>query len=211
MKSELQTFKSETLRVRDLVFDKPAGWEYLLTLELLREGLRQTDSLYAKVQKNDFAAAKQQSVKESFNFFRSQTDKLEGFLASARNFLTIGLVQSWGTPGTPGDPVRIKFVIDSVLQIVRQSILWEKEIKITHAAPEFSSIKSALFGSTKILTDEIKRLVSELEKITSNSDKSGANNILLNFDFPKDWNERLVIEMNHLQSFAEKYPDKFVW
>ena len=122
-------FKDENDRVKQIAYERPDYWEYILTAELLKSRMEKIRTLYNDL--NMGLVYKKTTIldgKEFIDWAQGKTSDLESLMRVFAQLFTHEVYKSWGKPGEPGDPVEILMVCDKVFESCKALIEWKSEL-----------------------------------------------------------------------------------
>jgi hypothetical protein len=121
-------FAGDSAIVQRLVQDRPDGWEYALTAELLKPHISElSKSLDAACAGMLFRKTRVMSLEEYSRWFDSQLLDLTRILEIMRSIVENGFLLAWGAPGVAGNPVEIKRVVEQFVSAGQALVEWEAE------------------------------------------------------------------------------------
>ncbi len=185
------------------MIDKPDGWEWRLTAELMRhlncplfqkiKDLR--DGLYVKPQKHI-------DSDEVIKWIQLRIAEVSNFMDPI-----VGLVkrlnESWGPPGKPGNAEEIHHITILIRDYLEQIIQYEEQILFTDVPEEYErsiNLLKDLVGSQAEKLADIPDFLDEAASLIG-VDHGGALanphvfEKTITFDLPRDWNNQIVNEL----------------
>jgi len=161
--ASLTPFKNESLAVQQIVLDLPEGWEFLLTLELLRPKLRKIKQEWSDLRRG--LIYKPSRIVENDQFQTWLMYKCEEWIPMVKLLQAVGkeLHASWGEPGQPGDVIEIKRAVDRIISGCSNLLEWETDLRFTRFPNRYQCIKQNMQGWTEPLLVELERLPTEIE------------------------------------------------
>lgn len=196
-------FKDYSPSIRRIVIDKPSGWEWRLSAELMRylnqpvfrkmDDLR--EELYIKPQKYI-------NEEEVFDWVRE-------WLAEASNMLSpaVGLIEklnkSWGKPGEEGNEEEILHITCLIRDHLEQIVLCEEKVYFVNYPEEFDKVfdllKNTLGSQAKKLEDIPDSLDEAVSSFETNHEGTVENPYKIEksieFDLPKGWGKKISREL----------------
>jgi hypothetical protein len=162
--AELEPFENYPFPIKRIVIDKPDGWEWRLTAELMRyfnrplfrkmQDLR--DGLYVKNQKYI-------SNKEVLDWAAERLAECSKLIMPLPKLLN-KLNQSWGAPGEAGNTDKILRTTLLIKENLEQIILFEEQIY-------FVNVSEPCEGLINLLKDILASQVEKLAEIPSTLDE----------------------------------------
>ncbi len=182
--ANLEPFKKESAAAQQIVLDQPEGWEYLLTLELLRPKLNQIKQEFYDLRRGLIYRPSKVLENHQFHTWLSQKcQELVPMVKLLQIAVSEELHSSWGESGQPGDILKIKRAVDKIISGCSNLLEWETDLQFTRFPNKYERIKQNMQGWTEPLLLEFDRLQKEIEKILSDSHK-GPYMITLVFKLP---------------------------
>jgi hypothetical protein len=198
--------------IRRILIDKPDGWEWRLTAEIMRylykpifrklDDLR--DGLYIGTQEhigND----------EILDWLSNRMSETTNLLTPVVSLLD-RLTESWGELGEPGDPEEINHICCLIKKSLDGILLYEEKIYFACVPDEFEGlielIKDLLGSQIKKLA-EIPDLLDEVVSLigSENGGSTESPRIIqktIEFEVPDGWGRKFNRELKRV----EKYQDK---
>lgn len=183
-----------------IVLDRPFGWEYRLTAELLivllRKPLRQyqdlQDGLYTKSRRTI-------RVDEVIAWLTAHFEEAEHMIEPIKRLISIELAKSWGPPGLPGDANEILHVCRLIADATQRVVEWEESVHFAALPPSFRSLRSqmqGLLGSQIVKLEEIPaRLNAWTDHAENNPGGPSQFEHTIVFQISDEWSERFAIEL----------------
>ncbi|TSE06973.1 hypothetical protein [Aquimarina algiphila] len=206
LSSQLSEFKNYPPLVRRIIIDKPIGWEYKLTVELMRylndpilrkiEDLK--DGLYIKFQEH--------IDEEEMTDWISQRMKESGKLVPPMVGLIDKLNKSWGAPGEEGDLKEIHHICCLIRDNLELIVSHEEKIYSTNVPERYERILELLKNLLGSQAEKLKKIPNRLEEIISyidNDDKKVLKDLegkeeMVVFEVPENWEKNFNKELKKL-------------
>lgn len=200
----LHEFSNESKIVRQIAINKDDYWEYLLTIELLKDRYKKIQSKYKDVLTGYITI--ESIIKRDFQECLDWCKAINNDYLSIVNVFKIAfeekMPEAWGEPGKPGDPLKIKKVIDHIYNSCNELISMELKTKKAIIPDEYQKLFEIYEGWAPHLFNEIGKLIEGLEKPFTKDDPSGSYAINLTFTAPPNIEKTeeilLYIEQNML-------------
>lgn len=191
--------------VVNLVTNKPDGWEYLLTVELLKEFLREPLRRWRELQAGIYVSPR--IALEEDEVLPWVQDKLSDARNIATSFAALystELQKSWGKPGVAGDEREILDVIRSIGRTANQAVDWEVDAKFRRPPEHFIGLVDVMSGAVGFnlprLREAVEIMETGLQAWQQNPDAPATIAHTIMFDVPPGWNERVEAEISLLKS-----------
>ncbi len=199
----LAEFTSESLRVRQIAQEKPNFWEYLLTVELLRNRLLLLKKRLDTARKGGvFRPTKKLKGMEFPTWAQERIQDWMRLVNVIQPLVTEKLVASWGPSGQPGDAVQIKQAVDEIIAACDNMVELEAALNSTSVPDALSRLLETMKGWGHHLIEELERLPDELEKQLKEPNPGGTHVIQLVFREPPGLPE-FSVEMAKLSANPE--------
>ena len=210
--SKLSLFREYPPLIRRIVIDKPVGWEYRLTAELMRhlnrpffrriEDLR--GGLYVKPQKHVNTA----EVIEWAGMRLAEASNLTSPVVSLLDRLN----KSWGAPGEPGNAEEIHHITCLIRDYLEQIVEYEEQIYFTNVPEEHEKLVDLfkdLLGSQAEKLSAIPDSLDEGVALIGTDhggtiEKPHVIERVITFDLPKGWNRQLNRELRRARRYQSE-------
>jgi hypothetical protein len=210
--SKLSLFENYPPLIRRIVIDKPDGWEYRLTAELMRhlnrplsrkiEDLR--DGLYVKPQ---FHIVSEDVIKW-IKMRLAEDSNMTSTIAS----LIDRLNESWGPPGEPGNLEEIYHITCLIRDYLEQIVRYEEQIYFTKVPEEYEKVIDLLKNNLGSQAEKLSEIPDFLDEVVSliganNGSTNESPNVIkktINFDLPKEWNKQFNRELRRATGHQSK-------
>jgi hypothetical protein len=200
---QLDQFRDDSALIRQIVRDRPDGWEYRLTAELLRDGLKPTmrgwrdlrDGLYTKsstILADDDALA----------WFRAKMDESGRLVPALAALYSKELARAWGAPGEPGDPIEIRHVCKLIQAAAAQLLHWEEEVRAVSVTAAYSGLFDCLPGAAGMQLEQLVGIPASLDEVVDWAEthpgvpKKSSHEV--NFSLPDGWSDRVARECRRI-------------
>ena len=205
--SRLSLFKECPPLVRRIVIDKPDGWEWRLTAELMRylnrpllrkiEDLK--DGLYVQAQKYIDG----EDVIKWVQMRLAEISKLVHPLSSLINRLN----KSWGTPGNSGNQEDIYHITCLIRDHLEQIIKYEEQIHFTNVPVEYRKLVELFKNLLGAQATKIAEIPDALDKVVSLLDTEHGGTVenplviekTITFELPKGWEKQIDHEFKRIE------------
>ncbi len=169
---------------------KPPLWEYLLTIDLLKLGLKDINKQYSELNRSlIYKPYKTINRFEILEWIRQKLDDLVFLITLLKISSTEELMNAWGEPGQPGNEENIRDSTIKILTGCKGLLEWEIDLAFTRFPDGFEDIKKMMQGWTYSYIEVITEFQKELVNIFSNPDAEGKYEIALVFEAPKNIDE----------------------
>lgn len=205
--SILGDFDNYTPIIRRIIIDKPDGWEYRLTAELMRF---LNDPLFRKL--NDLKDGlylrplENINADQAFTWIQERISELTRICKPAVGLLD-GLTKSWGKLGEPGDLKEIHHVTKLIKEYLEHVILFEERIRFVNVPSEYQRAVYLLQNLIGSQVEKLSIIPSELDDIISiiqNPQKENETSKILKkeiiFEIPDSWQKEFNKELKKLQN-----------
>lgn len=204
---KLQLFENCPPIIRRIVVDRPDGWEWQLTAELMRylntpffkklEDLH--DGLYIKEQKHvdekDVIRWVQMRITESSNLTEPMVKLIDR------------LNKNWGTPGQPGNAKEIYHTTRLIQDHLKQIILHEEQLCFVNVSDKFKGLINLLKNLLSYQAKKLEEIPVGLDEIisligTNHGGTTETPHIIkktIIFDVPDGWEKKMNFELKRIK------------
>jgi len=203
--SNLKEFDEYPPIVKRIIIDKPDGWEYRLTSELMkflnaplfRKLNDLKNGLYVKELSNI-------SSENAFNWIQNRLSELSLTVKPAIGLLDL-LTKSWGKPGEPGNVKEIHHATKLIKGYLEHIILLEEKVHFVNVPVEYEKLVSLLKNLIGSQAEKLSTIPSDLEGILTLIENTEKENKLPKqikkefvFEIPDYWEKEFNKELNKL-------------
>jgi len=159
--ADLQTLAPRAL---EILLQKPAGWEYLLFAEVLRDSVRALrNRRYDYDYELNFASSISiNEVGPLMNWLSTHMDGMVRVSESLTRLMNEALPVAFGAPGEPGDPSHLVYVAKSLGAAYAKAIEWGLEFQRIHTDDAYSRLMQITSGMTKNIISEIEEFAEQV-------------------------------------------------
>lgn len=155
---QLLDFASDSPLARQIIRDRPPGWEYRLTSELLKSHLRQPIRKWRDLSNGLYTKQRVRVTHdEAMGWFGEQISAVSDLVDPFQKLITHELSNSWGAPGHSGDPQEIRHVCSLMRDAAARAVEWEEHVRFVSVPPPFTPLHMLLPG---IIGSQIVKLES---------------------------------------------------
>ena len=206
--SRLSLFDSYPPIIRRIVIDKPDGWEWRLTAELMRHlnhpllrkfnDLR--DGLYVKPQEH---ISSSEDVIEWVRKRLVEGSNLMGPIVS----LIERLNESWGSFGEPGNVEEIHHICCMIRDNLEQILKYEEQINFVNVPEEYETLVNLIKGLLGSQVQKLADIPIYLDEVVSLIEVEHGGTIenpymvkkSITFDIPKEWERQMDRELKRAE------------
>ena len=201
--STASAFESCPPLIRRIVADKPNGWEFRLTAELMRHlnspHLRRLNDLRNGLYVNPLTQVR---TDEIFDWVRVQLDETSSLAEPITNLLK-GLVLSWGKPGVAGDASEIFHACCLIRDYLKQVVNHEERIYFSRVPEDCERLKSMLKDLLGSQAEKLAGIPSEMDRVVEliGMDHGGTDESptviekVITYEWPEGLNRQLNWEL----------------
>lgn len=204
--SILRDFNDYAPIIKRIIIDKPDGWEYRLTAELMRflnEPLFRklndlNEGLYLKSFENIDAD-------KALSWIQDRITELTKITNPAVGLLDL-LTKSWGKPGEPGDVKEIHHATKLFKEYLEHVIAFEERIRFVNVPQEYKEIVHLLKNLIGSQIEKLSSIPSDLDVIVSLIENPQEENDTTKvikkefvFELPEYWEIEFNKELNKLK------------
>lgn len=192
--------------IKRIIIDKPLGWEYMLTAELMRflnaKHLRKLEDL-----QNNLYLKPQQHIgkEEAFNWILSRITESTNLIEPLVN-LFIQLNKSWGEPDLEGDINEIHHVCLLIRDYIEQIVSHEELISFTNVPEEYQKLKLLLkdiLGTQVLKIKDIPKKIDNFLTLLNDYNKDDKTTKTITdtiiVELPKNWDKEFQKELKIIE------------
>ncbi len=213
--SDLSEFKDYPPIIKRIIIDKPDGWEYRLTAELMRflnEPLfRRLNDLKNGLYLKDAKYIESEKVLE---WIQEQLAESSRIIKSAEGLLN-SLTKSWGKLGEPGDIKEIHHTTILIKNYLEHAISFEEKVNFVNAPDKYQKIISLLknlIGSQvekfSAIPNDLDEFVLLAEKYPNETDSPIVIEKEIVFELPENWQKEFNKELYKLEKGSSSSTNK---
>lgn len=207
----LQPFKHYPPKVRRIIIDKPSGWEFSLTSELMRhlhtpvirklQDLEQ--GLYVRVGESVTEADAFRWVNKCLEDCSRLITPIDGLLKKMN--------ESWGKPGHSGNVSDIHHVVILMRNHLASALELEEQIYFTHVPEDFKKLQDLLKSVTSSQLQKLKCIPNDLDHIVEQlrqREREGGNEQItlkrtISIELPKSWTQDFSRELKRVSRLQD--------
>lgn len=198
-------FECETEQALQLALNQPNYWEYLLTAELLKTKVTAVKRNFADLERGlVYKQTKHMNEVDFLNWIASKCTDLSSLIDLLKTAVTEEIPKSWGNPGEPGDPLKIKCAVGKVVSGCNELLEWESDLRSVVPPSSFTPLKQKMAGWTLQSFEQIEDLPEKLLKPFEQPDPKGQYDIEIVFEPPSNIDE-VMMELEQMQNHPEKW------
>ena len=223
--SSLDRFRAYPPIVRRIAVDKPEGWEWRLTAELMRHlnqpVLRRLSDLEAGLYSSPLERVYDG---DAIDWFSNRITEM-GSLFSPLPKLVPQLSNAWGSAGKPGDEEEIHHVCCLMRDSLEQIVMYEERLQFVRMSegcqPVLKLLKNVLGNQARKIADIPKELDGVVALIGTEhggtDQQPRAIQITLTFQLPESWSGQVNRELRrltrkfHPEKFKMRFWSSFFW
>ncbi|KQX98730.1 hypothetical protein ASE23_24110 [Rhizobium sp. Root73] len=192
---ELRFLGDIPLYAEQLVREKPAHWEYLLTAELLDFYIKPVMRSARDLQLGLITKPKIPVIIQDVPNWLSRKIAELAQVPSVMVALIEELKVAWGAPGEAGDPATIKHVCQLFGKAAEHMVAIADEVRFTALPDYFDGLAAGLVEGALFPLRRLPEMAVFIRSIFAQQDVSGEHYFSLVFELPEGWSERLDVEM----------------
>lgn len=206
--TELEAFDGYPPVIRRIVIDKPDGWEFRLTAELMRYLYKPYFRKIKDLRKGLYTKPKNiLSSDQVIDWINARLSEASDMATSITGLIN-KLNDSWGAQGVSGDLEEIHHITCLMRDYLEQIVLFEERVSFVSVPPKYEKLVPLLKdlnGSQAEKLEEIPVVLdSALSLInTDQGDVTGKLHVVektINFEVPKNWRKKFDREFNRTQT-----------
>jgi hypothetical protein len=162
-------FALETAYAKQLILERPRGWEYLLIAELLQSKLQPIKHRLSDLQRGlVYKKTKILKGQKFLDWTHSKANDLLSLIGLAAKTVNEELSVACGAPGVAGDPLEIKLVVEKLIFVCEEMVNWETEVRFVAVPKQLERLKQAMEGWTFDFIRQIDTLPDKLTALPFN-------------------------------------------
>lgn len=206
----LNQFKEYPFIIKRIIIDKPLGWEFRLTSELMRffnsPHLRRLKDL----QNNLYLRHRQHLVEaDVLNWVQSKLKEMSNLTPPIVNLIQ-KLNLSWGVPGQDGDIDEIHHTCLLIRDYIEHIIQFEELLHFTSVPEKYEKLKlllQQLVGSQLLKIEDIPKKLDNIvallnKRVLEQSKDSITIHEALVFELPENWETEFNRELRKIQGVS---------
>jgi len=203
----LEPFKGYPHIVKRIVIDKPDGWEFMLTAELMRHlngsTLRKIDDLKNGLYLKPLKHIDQEDFLDWLHTRLSMASELLNPLMNLFN----KLVKAWGEPGESGNIKEILHISEMISKHLEHFISFEEEVHFVRVPEGFEGAVNLLKNQIGNQLKEVGGFPNQIDDIISSIDPDGDHSIdnpmqaklTMNFELSDGWEKNMDREIRRVK------------
>tara|TARA_R100001244_G_scaffold6593_24_gene8173 strand:+ start:44153 stop:45253 length:1101 start_codon:yes stop_codon:yes gene_type:complete len=213
LQNELLPFAHYPPIIRRIAFDKPRGWEWALTAELLRY---LNAPVFRKLRdiRDDVAVGNVEHIDDDYvlEWVGERISEMTGLVSPVVKIFE-RFNRAWGALGEPGDIEEIHHTSILLRNLLEQVVSHEERLKFVRVSDEFETMIKLLQDALGSQIDQLADLPNRLDRIVSMVDDDnieehdGPRVITETFEFvlPKNWEKDMKREMKLARNLSIIY------
>jgi hypothetical protein len=193
-------YREESPAALQLAVDRPRFWEYLLTIELIRDKLRRTRQHLSELEEGIvYIPTKIVELTRLPTWLRERTGDILSLIDVLQNIVLKKIPSSWGPEGQPGDPEKILRTCNLLWDACKGLLEWEREVARTEFPDEFDDLRLQMRGWTHGFFQEMEKIPSQMSAPLQDA-APGLHTITIHFlapegldAFAKEFNRRFIL------------------
>jgi hypothetical protein len=187
---------------KQLVNDKPDHWEYKLTAELLRFGLRPVLRQWSDLDRGLYVRPSTTVVglEQAVAWLRTRMTEIVKLVDAVTGLANGELQSSWGPAGHPGDAEDIVRVCSLLTECAKGIVEWEERVRFAVLPYAFDEVRGLLIGIAGRILTQLELIPAELAAIFACKKPSGTHHISLTIDLPDGWADEFTATLDRLAS-----------
>lgn len=159
-------FKTESGATKQLLFERPPLWEYLLAEELLRPRVKKLKADLADLERG-LILRSHRTVQgpEFMRWIQAKWPEMEAATMLAVSAYRDELPKAFGLPGQSGEPLEILEAVNRIHAGCSALIEWEADVLCIHPPDGLEPVRAAMLGSTREILDAIASLPDQLAEL----------------------------------------------
>lgn len=203
---KLKIFKDSPPIIRRIVIDKPLGWEWRLTAELMRHFNTPLFRRMEDLKKGAYIRQLTHISDSEVSGWVNQRIAEMSVIVNPAKVLFGQLNESWGKPGEDGDAHEIYHVCCLFKDYIEQVIIFEEKIYFVNVSEKYEKLVSLLKDLIGSQTLKLAQIPEKLDGIVSmiETDHGGTKETpriiheVITFELPSGWESQYKKELKKL-------------
>lgn len=168
--------------------DRPDGWEYRLTLEVLQSQMKPILQRWDALKRGLYSKPSTRVARmESAEWMMDRMSEMERVTDSFTALSNEEFAKAWGAPGEPGDADSIIFTSRLFAEMCGTALEWEEGVRFALVDPIFEPVRILFVGIGGRFIDEAQKLPSFLSAVLSDPEASGTHALNMTLSLPDSW------------------------
>lgn len=203
--NQKRSYAAESAEAQKIEAERPPGWEYLITAELLRSYLKRSLRRWRDLSSGlSTTRAKALDDDESLNWLQEQIQDAALLFGPIQKLFANELLRAWGAPGVPGDAIEILHVCQLIGRAAERIIGWEEHVRSVSVTEKFRRLHAFLPGIAGSQLEKLESVPEFLERVVERArrepDRPHTFEFKVEFELPNDWARKVQRELRQLQS-----------
>jgi hypothetical protein len=179
-------FANEPNHITHIAVEKGDMWEYKLACALLRDRCQKIDNRFSELDSGYIVRrTKLLPGPDTLIHIQALMDDVVNTVEAMSRVLSEQLTASFGPPGMPGDAERVKAACDNLYSLFLTLFDWELDVRFVRPHEAFSAIFPKMHGWTDQIRSELRRLVTEFEKLIATPKLVGNYTLTMTINAPE--------------------------
>lgn len=203
----LDQFRGYPPVVKRIAIDKPDGWEWRLSAELMRYLNRPMFRKLNDLSTNLYTVQVEQvDDEDAFDWISIRLDDMANLVTPLSNLLS-QLNDAWGQPGEPGDVVEIHHVCCLIRDALEKIVAHEERLRFVRISDDFHPILALIKDNIGEQSKKLSTIPDDLDKIvgllgTEHGGTTEAPHMIemtITFELPDGWSKKFNRELRRLK------------
>jgi len=168
--------------------DRPDGWEYSLTLEMLQSEMKPVLQRWDALQRGLYS---KQSVRiprsNSIEWMQDRITEAEHLVGSFDLLSNEEFAKAWGAPGEAGDADAIVSTSRLFAEMCATALEWEERVRFAIVGPAFERVRTKFVGIGGRFIDEAAKLPAFMGAVLGDENASGTHTLNMILSLPENW------------------------
>jgi hypothetical protein len=180
-------FLDVSLLAQQIVIEKARGWEYILTLEILRVKFSPILKRWSLLKRDLYTKPTEIVLLDNVDIWRkARTNELFRQIGPLTGVMESELVSAWGPLGQPGSEVQILEACELFCDLASQLLRWEEAVRFATLPQDFDEFQRKLAGAAGHILEILVQVPAAIKDVLESS-QSGHRDVTIKFDLPDGW------------------------
>jgi hypothetical protein len=168
--------------------DRPDGWEYHLTLEMLQSEMKPVLQRWDALKRGLYSKPSTRvAQRESVEWMLDRIAEAEHLVESFDLLSNEEFAKAWGAPGEAGDADAILSTSRLFAEMCATALEWEERVRFAVVDPAFERVRTQFVGIGGRFIDEAAKLPAFMAAILDDDNASGTHTLNMVLSLPEDW------------------------
>lgn len=193
-----------TSKAARIIEEKPDGWEYTLTAEMLRAEMAPVLQRWASLNRGLYSKPTIRVARnDSIVWMQDRLAEVERLTNALTALSNEEFARAWGAPGEPGDADLIIHTSRLWAEMCGNALQWEETVRFAGVDPLFERVRVLFVGVAGRMIDEAAKLPAFISAVVDDPEASGTHTLDMVLTLPEDW-------AAHVKAALDEATDDFI-